>query len=64
MIAVPGETPVTMPDITPTVAIVPALVNQKPPDGVLLSAVVALTQTPNEPVMVVGYGLTDTVNTE
>ena len=64
MKALPAETPVTMPVVTPTPAIPAALVNQKPPVGVLANAVVDPTHTPSAPVMVVGYGFTVTVSVE
>lgn len=62
--AVPAETPVTIPVVTPTVATPGALVNQNPPDGELLNAVVDPTHTPRDPVIVDGYGFTVTVIVE
>ena len=60
----PAPIPVTIPVVTPTVATAGALVNQKPPPGVLLSVVVAPIHTPNVPVMVLGYGFTVTTIVE
>jgi hypothetical protein len=57
MIALPGDTPVATPPNGVMVAMGVALEVQKPPAGPLLSAVVAPTHTPSEPVIGEGTGL-------
>ncbi len=59
IVAVPGATPVTMPEETPTVATdVLSLVHDTPPLVALLSAVVEPWQTVNVPPIAAGSGLT------
>jgi hypothetical protein len=59
IIAVPADSPVTMPELLPTAAIVLLLLVHTPPDVVLDRVVVLLSHTVVVPVMLgtVGYGL-------
>lgn len=61
MVAVPGEIPVTMPVVKPTVAIVVLLLVHVPPPGASDNAVVNPVHTVLMPAMGDGVGLTVTV---
>ena len=61
---VPIATPVTIPDVTPTVAIGGVLLVQMPGVGVLASVVVVPIHTLVLPVIGVGYGFTVTTRVE
>ena len=59
----PAATPVTIPDVLPTVAIEISLLVQLPTPPVLLRVVVAPVQTVVVPVMAAGEPLTTNVET-
>ncbi len=61
MVAVPAETPVTMPERDPTLATVVALLVQVPPGMASPNVIVCPTHTPEGPLM--GPGVTLTVTT-
>lgn len=63
MVAVPADTPVTIPELMPIVAIVVAVLVQVPPPTASVSGVVAPIHTVIIPVMAAGTGLTVTVST-
>jgi hypothetical protein len=58
IVTVPGLTPVTIPVVGPTVAIVTAVLLHIPPGVGLVSGVVAPTQTEPAPEIAAGNGLT------
>lgn len=61
MVAVPRDTPHTLPVVMPTVATAGLLLVHKPPPVALVQGVQAPTHTLGEPVMALGNGLTVTV---
>ena len=58
MTAVPGNTPLTIPDVLPIVAIVVTALLQVPPVTELLKVIVAPAHRSPAPLIVAGNGLT------
>jgi hypothetical protein len=58
MVAAPGDAPVTMPDVVPTVAVVLLLLLHMPPIVASLRVAVVPEHTVGEPVMATGTGFT------
>ena len=64
MVAVPGATPVTIPDEAPTVAIPVLPLDQVPPEVAFDKVVFPPTQSSIVPEMAVGGGVTFTVTVD
>jgi hypothetical protein len=58
MVAVPADTPETIPEVEPTVAIAGAELDQRPPGVASPKVVVLPTHTFAEPVIAPGTGVT------